>query len=93
MRRSSRMLAVLLTSTALVATCGDSDDTGDADAEADTQIEGDRDTAECTGDEEVSTGDTLEESGEDPQGAVEDQQACPSGNEGNTSSGGGYPGG
>jgi hypothetical protein len=90
MRRSSRIIPALLTSIALLLTaCGDDDGTtGDADPEADTQIEGDRDTAECTEGDDLATGETLEPTGEDPQGAVEDQDACTSGNEGDSHDGG-----
>lgn len=90
MRRISTIAAGFLTASVLLVGCGDTDgDTGDADAEVDSQIEGDRDSTTCVDPEaEVATNDTLEETGDDPAGSTETGEECTSGNEGDNDEGG-----
>jgi hypothetical protein len=72
MPRWTRCAAALTASSILLLGCGGSDgNTGSDDADADTQIEGDRDTVECTNTDEAATGETIEEDGADPQGSTE----------------------
>lgn len=89
MRRFTTIAAGLVAASSLLLGCGDSDgDTGDADAEADSQIEGNRETVECTGTDGGVTGESVDETGEDPAGSTETAEACTSGNQSDTGGGG-----
>lgn len=82
MRRWTTLPLALVTSSILLLGCGsdpDSTTTGDADPGADSQTEGNRDTTECI-DDDAQTGETIEESGEDPMGSTESDTSCATGN-------------
>jgi hypothetical protein len=90
MRRMTTLAAGLVAASCLLLGCGDSDgDTGSSDADADTQVEGNRETVECGDtDADVASESDLEESGDDPQGSTETAEECTSGNQSGTGSGG-----